>query len=750
MAGWSYAKTRTSGGRFMPLITKHTQGGRRVNVSRVRGAPTKIESYSSGDPFGDSTAVLTFPALTPFDDLDATDLSKWLDYYSDVDLYWCPAIDPGSGSYQGYEMLTDPLTNTGDLVAPLRIRNSAGKATKTWNAIKVWEGFIASITPNEDGIQIQCQGALFQVDRYLAKPIFPAQPWPLEALIAEQFAHKQRPQLRTAILSTKWPSGWSRVVPAYQGSSADVYAPVARPGQKWTGYTSRQTGSWDHALTGFVQDQLSVMITRPEDGVTPGDQWTIEHQLADGSRPGRVPILKVRRRFAAPDFYMWVGTPGLTVSLSGDSTQSENMIFGSGTDIYGIMWRNAVISNDGSRTDYLPLAASRDVYPFRGNKALVPGGFVSEAMTKFSTGFTQFDATDVAKQNLARDSEPGWTGTISLNTDPSISMTRWEIRAGMVMRLKGFMGSGDNGLILHISAVTVNPENGTVDLTVDTRFRDLLTVQEAYERTRDPLTPVKMLQVNRTSVMIPDIQAPWDYTAGAGYIPKASKAFHDHVPRGQSFPYADWADKHNPLHYQTWYVTCHAGAPTRNKRWAGPIPVLTSEKGDILRTEFACYDRYGRILKIPFHVSIYDLPVTATAMPRESNNSTEPDKGASPYINNAFTKINPDTGLEWPKGTYLAPADSLLIGWGNQQDGTFNRAGFYPGSEQDGDSPTGLFVDGATWSYDNTGNKAYRRSPPPGYKQTAASITLYAMFYAEYTDNVYFMGRLYRANLGTE
>lgn len=739
MSRWDFSTTATHGGRFMPVITKLTQGGRTVDVSTVRGAPTKIASYSSGDPFGDSTAVLTFPALTAFDDLDAYDLSQWLGYYSDVDLYWVPAIPPGDGLYRANEQIIDALGNQSGLVTPYRLRDAAGKPLGM-NAVKVWEGFLASMSPKPDGFEIQCQGAIFQLDRYLAKPLYPATPWPLESLIAECFSHTAKPHLRTGPLVIAWPDNWGRIVPAYSAANADVYAPVATPGSKWTGYTSRQTGSWDHALTGFIQDQLSVMITRPGDGVAVGNQWTIVQQLADVNHPGRGPVMRIRDRFSPPDFEVWLGTPGLDVQLSGDSTQSENVIYGSGTDIHGTQWRNAVIANDGSRTDYLPLAASRDVYPYQGNPALVVGGFASEAMTKFGTGFGQVDAADVAKQSLARDAQPGWTGSITLSTDPTAVLSKWQLRAGMTMRLKGFMGSGDAGVIFHVSAVTCNPEEGTVELTVDTRFRDLLTVQEAFERTRDPLNPVKMLQVNRQSVMIPDVQSPWDYTAGSGYVPKAAKAFHDYVPVAQGFPYADWASKHSPLAYPDWYVKCDAGSPYRDNRWGGPINVLTSEKGDILRTEFACYDQYGEVLKIPFHVSFYYLAVGPSNMPRDAG-------GPSAFIDNAFESIDPATGQPIQPRSYLGPPDSLIIGWGNRSRGVYNRAGFSPGAEADGDYPTGLLVDGATWSYDNNTHREYDPYAAVG-QQTAASISLQAMFYAEYTESVYFMGRLYRANPG--
>ncbi len=45
-----------------------------TNVTYVRDALTKVISYSSGDPFSDATAEITFPALTPFDDPDSPNL----------------------------------------------------------------------------------------------------------------------------------------------------------------------------------------------------------------------------------------------------------------------------------------------------------------------------------------------------------------------------------------------------------------------------------------------------------------------------------------------------------------------------------------------------------------------------------------------------------------------------------------------------------------------------------------------------
>lgn len=727
MGSWTFTQQRGSGGRFLVAATGYWPGGGNVDITTVRGVPTTIGEFSNADPFGDAAAVLEFPGITPLDDLESLELRTWLREEADIDIYWAPAV-PADEDTAAEDLVIDPLTERPTMTTPYD------------GAIKVWEGFIASMEFGDDGgLQVQCQGALFQADRHRAKPFYPARPWPIEALIADQLSHARYPDLRTAPLKIVWPAGWTRVAPAYNAPQAHVFAPVVKAGAKWTEYLTRATGAWDASLTGFIQDKLTVMITRDGDGETvpPGDQWTVRQD------PGRQPVLCVRQRGRAPDLAVWVGAPGVSVNLSRDSTQGVNVIYGSGTDIHGTAWSNSTISADGSRTDYTPLAADPTVYPTADNELLVPGAFVSEGYTKFDSGFSQADAITVAQQMLSRDRDPGWTGTITLSTDPSAAMSRWQVRAGMTIRLQGFIGTGAAGLALHISAATASPEEGTVQLTVDSRFRDLLTVQQAIERTRDPLTPVRMLQVNRASNTIPDVQQPWDYSAGSGFMPKASKQFHFTRPRGKRFPYADWAKAHPPQAYPDWYIKCNAAASKDFDRWAGPIPVLTSERGDIARTEVAAYDRQGNVLAVPFHVSLYYLPVTADDMPFAADGT-----GPSPYVNNAFQSINPATGQPWPEGNYLQPPDSFIIGWGDRQDGQYNRAGFSPGSEADGSSPTGLLTDDITWSYDNTQNIEYNPYLP-NKMQNDLSITIYAMFYAEYTQPVYFMGRLYRKNPGS-
>lgn len=740
MNRWTFEESRIASGRFRISATGWGPDGANVDITTVRGVPTLISSYSSADPFGDAAAVLHFGGLTPFDDLHSTELRRWLMNFADIDIYWSPSI-PATSSTAPEDRTIDPFTNQPTVQNPYT------------GAIKVWEGYIASFDFSDDAIEVQCQGAVFQLDRYQARPFFPARPWPIERLIADQFDHTNRPNLRTKPLQMIWPDTWKRVAPVYTGTSPMVYAPVINPGDNWTEYVSRSTGGFDAALTSFIQNLLTSMITRPGDGdeVVPGDQWTI------GKATGRQPQMYVRARNRPADFSVWVGTPGVTVSLSSDSTQAGNVIYGRGTDLHGVVWNNGQVSNDGTRTVYAPLAAEVSVYPLQDNPLLVPGAFVTEVSTSFETGFSQEQATELAQQWLARDRDSGFTGSITLSTDPSSSLSRWQVRAGMTMVLQGFLGSGERGIRLHISAVTVSPEAGTVDLTVDTRYRDLLTVQESINRTRDPLTPIKMLQVNKTSVVLDDIQSPWSYNAGAGCCPIKSLGFHNLIPSTANFPYETYTKKYPPISYPDFYIKCTPNAAKPEDRWVhwydevgggDGVPILTSTKGTISRTEFAVYDKLGNVVpQAMYHVSIYTVdPLVDQDMPQAANGDI------TPFINNAFETNDPTTGQPWPPGSHLGPSPNLIIGWGSVTNGTSNRCGFSPGSEADnGQNPTGLLIDNLTWQYDSTNNTEYQPDLPANAPQSPGALNVYAMFYAEnYTEPVYFMGRLFHQNAGSD
>lgn len=692
-----------------------TPGGPVTDVTFFRDAPTTLGSFSTADPFGYAVAQLSFPQIGPMDDLGSGDLS-WLTEFANVDIV---------------------------LLAP------DGSTTT------VWEGFVASLdwslSVEAASLSVQCQGALFQVDRYVAAPQFPAAPISYEQLIIEALSPARHPHLRTAELRIEWPENLDsiRYVDSTAGSSGGVTVdpttgaviPLGRvggqpstvtvgtvPDGQSTGFATRSTGAWEKALTGFVAGLLEVMFTNQF-----ADQWTIRMD------PGRQPVLYVRQATRQADYALDIGQPGIaSLNLSKDYTQFANVIYGAGTTPEGSVYSRQAVIRNNTRTAYVPYAADPRVHPESGSP-MDSSVMRVETHVQFQDGMYEDDALDVAKLMLARNSDPGYTGSLSLAIDP-IGGSRFQMRAGEVLKLRYLDGTGERGVNFHIAEVTVNVGEGTVDLKIDSKFRDLITVEEVLARTRDPLTPIKMLQLGKTSEVIPDRAAPWDYAKGSGYVPKSSKSWYDTIPVGETFPFDDQAHRRPPRDDPGAYITVNANAPTRRARWSAPIPIRTAQKGDIRLTQFACYDRYGNRLTIPFHVSIYDTAVTVDNMPYDG-------AGPSPFIPGAFQRVN-EFGLEIPAGTPGATAmgdASLRVGWGD----TDQPAGYSPGAKSTGSPLTGLLVDETSWSFDNTDDPDFEKNPAPGYVQLEAALTLYAMFYAEHNDVVYITGRLFRTEPGT-
>jgi hypothetical protein len=190
------------------------------------------------------------------------------------------------------------------------------------------------------------------------------------------------------------------------------------------------------------------------------------------------------------------------------------------------------------------------------------------------------------------------------------------------------------------------------------------------------------------------------------------------------------------------YVRVNANAKTSTGRWTTRIPLRMAERADIRHSQFVVYDYFGNRVAIPFHVSIYYNPVPVDQMPRGDNGQ------ASPFIENAFETTN-QWGLTIGAGTngnVRQPDQSLIIGWGNHDQ----PAGYSPGSHASGDPCTGILVDDSPWNVDFTsGRNGFNPNPVRAGLEREETITVYANFYAEYKQPVYFLGRLFRKEPGT-
>src|SRR5690606_31442858 len=192
----------------------------------------------------------------------------------------------------------------------------------------------------------------------------------------------------------------------------------------------------------------------------------------------------------APDFEICYGTPGVEVSLTQDGMNITNVIYGQGTGWEGAKWNNTNIDN--GVTTFEPVAYDGNVYPYAERPRDRYSNPPSEAMINFGDGITLEMAKDAGMGILARDGMPGWSGSFKLKINP-LAINRWLIRPGMVVNLRGFVGMQD-GIRMHIAEVTCEPQELSITLQVDTKFRDLLTLEQMNARVKDPITPVKLLQ----------------------------------------------------------------------------------------------------------------------------------------------------------------------------------------------------------------------------------------------------------------
>jgi hypothetical protein len=709
-------------------------GGDSREITMFRGAPITVSSASTVDPFTDSVASLSCPQITIFDLPGAGDLD-WLVPDCDIDIVWA-----NYGAYD-YE----------------------------WS----WEGFVVSYDFSMDGTSssytIELKGALFSLDDYLAKPTFLRRPLPYEILIQRAFDPDRNPA-RLKKLKVTFPEDWKRRVPEYRGP--DGYESTLKPagvtpGQLWTGLVSRSTGSWEPTLTGHVQSLLSVMF---DDG---GSQWTIRN------RGGRRPELFLRTPPSAGSteiLEVTLGAPGVQFQGSRDFSQRANVIYGQGKDEAGITYSGMVVAPNGTNTYFKPYAWSPLVYPRKDNSALKRNQKTKETIIRFQDGLDELAATKVAQSQLQRFIDPGITGTLSLSSDPRTAdgkpFPRMLIKAGTTFRIKNLLGIRE-GVLVHVTQASVNFEDLSVSLTVDSKYRDVLTVDEVRARTRDALSPLRSLQVGKFSNTIQDLLYPWSYREGSGIIPSggglnAKEFFLDHLPSHAQFPYEEWTKRYPPRTHPSYYVrigptnvnnsTDNWSAAPRNGDTALAIPVRMGQAGSIRLTQIAAYDKDGNVVPVRFHVSFYKKNgVGPDAMPQftEAPSTmkwlapagivTSYDVGNShPFIKDAWETVKSDGTAHEDDSLLTRGGSEFVVGWGNY----YEPAGYSPGRFSNGASRTGILVDDTQWTWDNTD-----LFDPLGVQPIEEDAgSLFIMIYCDEQGDepIYFQGRVFRVEPGTQ
>ena len=692
-------------------------GKGRVDITKFRGSPTQINSMSTTDPFGDATAQISFPQITGMDRPGQGDL-YWLVPWVPIDIIW----------------YSDDGVPTG------------------W----AWEGSVVSEDVSDEGYNVSLKGALYELDNYLAAPWYPQYPVPYELLIKDAFSPSKHIGLRTNPLRVDWPAGWNVTVPTKAQPDYLWYLRPwgVSPGQKWTGRTTRNTGSWDPLLTGFVQSLLSVMYT--EDG----GQWTVSKEA------GRTPVLRVRPEITTPSeatLHVWYGAPEVKLSASRDFTQSTNIVYGQGTDITGSSFSGQQVSRDGQTTYYEPFAALPYVWPATRDNPRINDYIVrKESRLNFPSGMSMVESQLVAASHLRKFSDPGYTGTLTLTTDPlqgGIPYNRMLIKAGMGIVVHGFRGSD---VLFHISETSVSPMSMTATLTLDTKYRDALTVYEVQAKTRDALDPVRLLKAGAFSVTTQDQILPWSYTHGSGVVPSggafdATDFFLNKVGHDEKFPWVASTTKYPPKKYPKYYIKIGPKNANATKNWSGitkngvytaAIPVRLSQSGTIRLTQIAAYNEDGAVVPVRFHVAFYggyDVTVESMPMIPASMAGTYgyPASQRYPFFPGAFENVNADGTLTDNPGQLLSEGANMFAGFGNY----YEAAGYFPGSSSRGNPKTGMLSEEQTWSFDTTSSTGFDKYNAEKTRKDPTNGLAYVMIYCDDqgTSPIYFLGRMFRA-----
>lgn len=704
------------------------------NVTTVRNAPTRINSYSFEDPFGPKQANVLFPGITMYDTLGSGELD-WLFREANLDLVWTGTL-PSSYPYDSFR----------------------------------WEGYMESFDFGPDGLTVALKGALYQADNYLAKPEYTSQPLAYENAILRQF--KEHPDIRVSAPKLAFPPWWSTTFQPNPKTPHYLLPIGLHRGDKWTGLVTRQTGSWDPMLTSYVQTLLSSMYTDR-------GRWTLD------LLPRRKPLL-FHRDFAtdikAGTLLVEGPTPGIEVRISQDFSQSINAVYGQGKSLTGTSYTGQLVSGDGSQTVYQPLAQLRQVVHTHKNGWYKASTMRREVLLQVQQGLELNQAQAVGNSHLQRFGDPGFTGEVVFSSDPQIIntltvnddflyeietkefMSRYLIRPGMTIQLSGIFGKLE-GILVHISSVAVDAATGSVTCTVDSKYRDALTVAEVRVRGRDSLSVQRSLIGGQYTPPVSDELVPWNYAGGSGYIPHSPHysclpLFKD-MPKDIFFPWTEWTKLRPPKNKQ-WrnsYIRIGPKSPNANLNWAAHpdkhaayrgFPIKLSQAGSIRLLELAAYDKDGNVLPVPFHVSFYySNGVNYEAMPMLRSIDKPKDGYAVgqhyPFFGKAWEQYNAGgTKILSEQPTSVSSA-GLIRAYGTGQV----KAGYWPGTSQHGDPPTGLLSDEAIFSYDCSANEASinltmknQTNPFAGY--------IYCMIYcdAQLTQEVFFMGRMFRDEPG--
>lgn len=503
-----------------------------TDVTYFRNVPVQVEAWESTEPFGDSVLSVTFPQITVFETYGAAPL--WL--------------------FNGQQV-------TIRLIRP--------NGTKK----NLWEGLQHSPEDRKLdeslALNVHCIGVLYQADYGRMKPRFANDAEDIGRVIADAFNNYPSRDygpctVVTTGINTRQRGSWT---PIATGFVQDLLATatIANGSNQWT---VKQHGRLGPIIA--LKDTTSVHAT-----VTTGAQGVDPQLSSDSSSFSNV----IYGEGTAPDGSRWRNTkyPNLRPDDAPVYPHSPSTVFNAGDGLTGFdafademrrsgyhmesgdtyvaadvaevrdaqaragilvdgivgpqtwaaIFQVGADGGDLSGAFFMPLAYDSRVEPYLynaqgkrigNNPAFQPNRQRLERKVDYGENITKAEATASARAELLRYPDAGWQGTITLKSDPA-EMSRFELRAGMNIRLKRYRGADR---LLHIAQVSVNWLQLTVTLTVDTHFRDLISLASIQSRNAEAASdPARRTSgQRRQSRIAKDTVVVFDSESGAGIIPR--------------------------------------------------------------------------------------------------------------------------------------------------------------------------------------------------------------------------------------
>lgn len=740
------------------------------NVTFVRDIPISITELTDTDPFGPATASLYFPMINPLEPIGKASMTlEWLRPHAPVEIIWTTTDDDA-----------------------LRGINAVNAIFPTPNQNQyIWRGYISSFDwdsgGNNTGLTVTCVGALRILDNALAAPTLLDRPvpveWAMRKVINSAIERVKAPNLKLMVPYDF--SFFHDYIGAVRYNPDDEPEKYLRPRHLkrddwWSGLVTREMGQWDQVLSSYAAGVLQMLYT-------PNGRFSIR-MAPDAWQPQMYHLSMFRHADDSSILRVNMAWPGVTAQVTSDYSQIVNRIYGSVSSTYSnTSFENEQWNPSGRSQWFEPFATADD-----SDIAML-----REQRVTYADGLQPFEAMRVARAQIQRNADPGYTGTVTLTgVDPEVYDTsingkaggqlvpypKQLARAGMSVQLNGLFGRTP-GPVLFITESSHDVTNNSTTLTVDSKYRDYVTVDEIAARGRDSMRPLELMTVGQYSLTIADRLLPWQYEL-SGYVPFASrhiwKQYNDTLNRQQrsssTFPdgWVAMTRAFPPKLYRKKYIRIpkarEQGRGTKNKPvgtkdfWNVFSVVSTddpsnirqdpknsavklSSQGTISSFKMMCVDEDGNPLPVTYSVSLFagrlgDAKATPKLLEAYHKNGRHYKKGAHyPFYEFAWSTANPDGTTE--DSVDRLAAGALIRSWGTAWD----KPGYWPWSQQrPGAVVTGMFVDDGGFSYDLT--EANKIDPVMSEENTYwedAAVSVVIFCDDKIDRDRYFIGRMYRA-----